>query len=490
MANAKGKWLYFCLFAWFASQGRFTAIFLEDRGLSQTEIGSLLSIRNVIGIVATPIVSYLADYFVLRGNRYGREGFVLILSLLSTFVFCLHAVPELTGKKCSFVYFVIIRLFYAVFMSPIYSLVGGIVLKNISDLRIDKEAFGQDRLFGAISWAVVSVILGITMDIYKSSSVMYLFAVATQILLVVCLCALTGGPADIGSDVEMTSRCAGDNNDAYIRDDITKRPSTHIYADDEEKKMDTGTSGVIEVLHVLYSFFDSPEKAMFTILYVILTMGTSIVENLVFLFFRDSLDSSYTTCGVSVAVTVLFEIPIFQYSKSLLRMFGRRGLLVIACAAYIVRVVGYTVAPSAWWVLLLEPMHGVTFGCACTASVDFAATMAPTNLDATSQAVLGSLSGMGGLVGTTLGAFVEDKYGPHMLYRGAAVVVSITTFLYLVSSWCIGLSEIHPGEAMAAVLDDNNTILRYKRVPVGEEGSDKNSTLAIQCDDEQKVTVF
>jgi hypothetical protein len=37
------RWLYFWLFAWLASQGRFTSLFLEDLGLNETHIGLLLS---------------------------------------------------------------------------------------------------------------------------------------------------------------------------------------------------------------------------------------------------------------------------------------------------------------------------------------------------------------------------------------------------------------------------------------------------------------
>lgn len=39
----KPRWLYFWLFSWLASQGRFTSLFLKSLNLNETQIGILLS---------------------------------------------------------------------------------------------------------------------------------------------------------------------------------------------------------------------------------------------------------------------------------------------------------------------------------------------------------------------------------------------------------------------------------------------------------------
>lgn len=66
-----------------------------------------------------------------------------------------------------------------------------------------------------------------------------------------------------------------------------------------------------------------------------------LVENLVFLFF-EFLGSSNTICGIAVALTVLFEIPIFHVAPTLLRNYGVGWLLLLANAFFVVRVIGYT----------------------------------------------------------------------------------------------------------------------------------------------------
>merc|ERR1711865_549199 len=97
----------------------------------------------------------------------------------------------------------------------------------------------------------------------------------------------------------------------------------------------------------------------FFIYAIALASGMAIVENLVFILFRE-LNASYFLCGVSVVVTVVFEIPLFSQSKRLLSRIGAPGLLTVAGLCYSFRVVGYTFCPGGWYVLFFEPMHGVT----------------------------------------------------------------------------------------------------------------------------------
>lgn len=69
--------------------------------------------------------------------------------------------------------------------------------------------------------------------------------------------------------------------------------------------------------------------------------------------------------GVTVIVTVIFELPIFHYASSVLRWLGNPGtMLQWASLAYITRVIGYSFIPKDHpnIVLLLEPLHGVTIG--------------------------------------------------------------------------------------------------------------------------------
>ena len=182
---------------------------------------------------------------------------------------------------------------------------------------------------------------------------------------------------------------------------------------------------------VLSLMLFSPLAVMFVVLHTVLSGVTSIVENLVFLFFKDSLGASNVTMGFSVVVTVIFEIPMFAYSSWLLEIFGQNNLLIVASIAYCIRVVGYTAAPNGVWVLLVEPLHGITYASSKMSTVDFVSDVAPDHLQATAQGILSSLSAIGKLIGTSIGGYIEESYGSDILYRGSAVLMLIFLIAFL-----------------------------------------------------------
>lgn len=104
---------------------------------------------------------------------------------------------------------------------------------------------------------------------------------------------------------------------------------------------------------------------------------------------------------------------------------------MISALAYTTRVVGYTLVPNEWLVLVLEPLHGVTFACLKTAQVEYVAAVTPQGLDATGQIIMSTITSLGGsLVGTAVGGYVEHTYGSTILYRGAALIVACVFMVY------------------------------------------------------------
>jgi hypothetical protein len=81
------------------------------------------------------------------------------------------------------------------------------------------------------------------------------------------------------------------------------------------------------------------------------------------------------------------EIPIFYFSERILNKTSSFTLLMVAHVAYSVRVFGYTLITAPWQVLLLEPLHGVTYACYALSSVTLLARFAPAHLQSSTQGV-------------------------------------------------------------------------------------------------------
>ena len=79
-----------------------------------------------------------------------------------------------------------------------------------------------------------------------------------------------------------------------------------------------------------------------------------------------------------------------------------------ALAAYAVRVYGYTrlEAHTVWWVLALEPLHGITFALAWTAFVDKVKAEVPEAWHTSGQLALNTaMNCVGRVAGSLIGGF-------------------------------------------------------------------------------------
>ena len=147
--------------------------------------------------------------------------------------------------------------------------------------------------------------------------------------------------------------------------------------------------------------------------------------------------SSYMLMGWTVVFTVAFEIPIFHVAPRLLEKWGSTKLLLVGCFAYIVRVLGYTLIPTGHvaYVLFLEPLHGVTYACGQTASVEFVANLMPEGYEASGQGLIYLFKGSGSILGLLLGGWAEDTIGPRFMYRVSAFIVTIGSSALSIAFW-------------------------------------------------------
>ena len=468
-------------------------------------------------IPASALFGYLADYLVHHHFRYGRELIIILLMVTTTLLFLLQLVPETPSLSSSWsvhtilAFTFVLRVLNSVFKSPITSIVDGTAVVQIDNILVslrqdikEKESssstcagnstisYGTERLYGAISWAVVSLGMGLLIDSY-STSIMYSLTIVTMVPLFLTLAynayfiqhhasyrtKLSHHEKDddlvlnntieegrVEGEVEIDEVEEGGNERKSLLEPFDKNDNDDNDDDDDDDDNVLSPLKTAPALpratartpfqllpKLLYNFFASYENGAFIISITILSIGMSIVENLLFIFFKQSLHASSFLCGLTVVVTVIFEIPIFQFSAQLLHKFGRNGLLIISMIAYGTRVIGYTIVPNGndivsffpcihsflisilgWYVLLLEPLHGVTYGCSTIAAIEFASSVSPPGLESTSQTLMGIFRyGVGYAIGNAAGGYVEEVYGPNWLYRSAGVIILFTLAFYWLS---------------------------------------------------------
>ena len=217
--------------------------------------------------------------------------------------------------------------------------------------------------------------------------------------------------------------------------------TTSEHSDDDDVDLDEEQEPLWEVVKTVFEL----KFLWFLTEVMILGAGIGVVERLLFVYLQNDLKASTTLCGLTVGVTVLFELPLFSYTDTLMKILGHDGMFVLAMLAFCVRCYGYTLLTeeTKWWILPLEALHGVTFALMWSAAVEFAKLKSPKGWDSTMQAILVTAWRCLGLgIGAAVGGWVMDNYGARFMYRGASFVVGaflVFHLLFSIIGWCSSL---------------------------------------------------
>ena len=119
-------------------------------------------------------------------------------------------------------------------------------------------------------------------------------------------------------------------------------------------------------------------------------------------------------------------------------------MIILGQAAWVVRAVFYSRMSTPWTVLLIEPLHGVTFALVWTAATDHVASPAvcPEGLEASAQGLLrASFMGVGPLIGLCSAKLLFDTVGGHFAYFIFSILVLLSGLVYWLNGepeapWC------------------------------------------------------
>lgn len=425
----RAGWLFFSLFAFHAMPGRFLSIFYQQHNLDETQIGIILSVPTMISMFSSPVICGFADR---TGNREKITAVTFAISTLS-FLAQIPALPSLNlfSPSSRFWYLLLLRCLGNVFRSGVYPLVSAITIAQLKHKYGEKghERFGQERLFGAVSWAVVALSLGAVLDlpnveIWIIHVGIVFFSLTFLLSLFVFVKANKVSSEEDASQVERSDLLT-DSSDRERADQVEE---VEANTREEQPASETRLSSIAVMLNVVCGGGIKP--ILFFNLIFWLAIGMSLVENLLFLFFENELHASNLVCGISVLITVVFEIPIFAKAPYLLNKLGAPMLAMMGSSAFVIRGIGYALAPNAWSVLSLEPLHGVTYGMFHTAAVAYIADRTLHSYEATGQSLLSVFQGLGKTLGPSFGGYIMQQFGSKVMYGGAAVLVLIATLAF------------------------------------------------------------
>eukprot|EP01083_Nonionella_stella_P071668 192664_1 len=292
---------------------------------------------------------------------------------------------------------------------------------NKDNTKKGTRNYGATRLWGAVGWGFGALICGSLLATFGEEYLIWFYDVTYSIPILIM----------VVSSSYLTIKKQSNGNNAK------KQPEK------QNKKDHLNTAQFKRNVCSLHGLIFLGNLLIFGIC-------MAFVENYLFLFLIDYFDSNEFVCGLTIVVMVCGEVPMFHWSEYFLNKIGIIGLLSLAHLAYVLRCVGYTLLPQtpyyAWFILLIEPLHGLTFAGMWIASVEYGSKLAPFTMQGTMQGLIsGIYQCLASCVGTIVGGILYHHLGPVFMYRLSALIIAGWMIFFQISLRIIRLCSDSDG---------------------------------------------
>jgi len=354
---------YFFYFAFVGAFAPYFTLYLQDIGFTAWEIGVLMSVPQVMRLLAPNLWGWLADHLGRRALVVRVAAFFSLLGFAG-FFFTRDYVPMLVAM--ALVWF---------FWSAALPLVEAMTLDHLAG---HTERYGRIRLWGSVGFIVSVLAIGALLDHLPITALLW-----ACLFILACVLA---------SALPLPETKVGAGGTAPPLGNLLKRP---------------------EVLTLLAACFcmsvaHGPLYVFYSIHLVDHGYGKMAV-------------------GLFWSLGVLAEIGVFMFMPRLMRLVSLRSILLASFALAVLRflLIGWA-ADSPVLLLFAQLLHGATFGAYHAGAVAVLIRWFAPQQQARMQGLYGSLSfGAGGMLGGLLSGEAWGSLGAGMTYTLAAGFAAI-----------------------------------------------------------------
>jgi PPP family 3-phenylpropionic acid transporter len=316
----------------------FFPVWLEARGLTDTEIASLVAIPMALRVLLTPLAGMFAD------RAPNRRFAVRIFAVTSLFVF-LFAWPAMSYWS------LLITTGAALVLYQVSLPVGeALALTGVRRFGLD---YGRMRFTGSVGFIVTNLAAGAILGTVDAEAIYWMMLAGLAIVAVVSLTLPVTPPA------------------VRAIDDAERRPETRsaraVLANPAFLAL-LAAGGLVQASHgVLYSFGSLHWQGL----------GFSSVE-----------------IGTLWAIGVVCEIGLFLWSGAIVRRTGDYGLLLIGTIAAVLRWSLFPLDLSFAGFFIVQCLHGLTFGATYLGTQHAIARIVPDEMTASAQGIYAMMTGI------------------------------------------------------------------------------------------------
>ena len=404
---------YAAIGAWYP----FMLLFLISLDLDPLMAGLILSLRSVASSLATPLWGFLSDYtgrkkIVLTTITIGLSATILALPFVAVQLndftrnsSSLNQTLATNRKYCTascndnrmfhgmLILFISIGLFDLV--TP-----GFLDANAMRAIEVNprKPSFGNQRVFGAITFGIGSIVAGALADSFNHP---YMSNFSGVVFITVPLLVL-------GLPFYMLVIMQAEKNESSSMESESKTTD----------RKPTGSELAKLALKTCFKPFN------FVFLFSNFIQGTShvIMYNFLFLHMKEYMNSKDSILGLTIVASNIGEILIFPFSKCLIKRFGKKNCFLFSLLTNGIRFIllGYCTNP--WLTLPIQLLHSFGFALFYSSMIELLTEISPKEICTTMFGINSSLSGsVASILGTLMGGWMYKSYKGTVLFVGLGV---------------------------------------------------------------------
>lgn len=376
----------------YAVVGSFASVFLLARGYSNSEIGVILAVANVVAVVLQPMVADFAD----RSKKISLVGLIELM----TIVMLVFMVGLFVFQQKSLALSVIFLMLLA-WHTSLQPLINSLNFKlEESGLKIN---FGVARSMGSLAYSILCAFMGTLVEKH-SVSIMPVSGVVVILMLMASLFATkkmfdkaVAAKTVTGQAVQATADKEEVEEINLI--DFLKRNKVFLI-------LNIGVLGIFFSNQVLNNYM----------IQIVTSVG------------GDSEDM-----GRILSIMAFLEIPLMVCAGSLRKKFSCELMLKIAAIGFTVKIALHYVATTVAMIYFAQLFQLISFGLFLPVMVMFINEVMSKGEAVKGQAFFTMMSTVASIIGSLIGGVILDISGAKMLTLIATIITAAGTVILIMS---------------------------------------------------------
>ncbi|MDR1502627.1 MAG: MFS transporter, partial [Prevotella sp.] len=367
---------------WFAAAtSTYLTVFLQKNGFTPSQVGLINAINAIVMVCATPFWGMAAD----------KLGSIRKVFVFCTFVGLLAWIIIPASLKIIIGPLLLLYLiipFGSFFRMPANSLLDSFAVQYAEK---NKFAYGNARLWGSISFAVMNITLSMVLPYVGIESSFYMYGIASLPLIII----------------------------------IWRMKDADSYSSEEHKKVSLKEMK-------LGGLFKNYYYVTYLVFAIIMLMPTN--TSMVFLpYLVDNVGGDTVQLGLVSGYRALLEIPMLLLMKPLRKRYSLPVAIVLGCVFYCIENLLFSRANSFKEILFIMTFQGLGDGLIIGAATNYVYQMAPDNLRSTAQAINGTIGAIAAIIGSLVGGSVIMKTGVRNFYLISFVMI-LSAVVYFITT--------------------------------------------------------